>query len=330
MHRIRSPIITDSSRFRKSSTVNIQQMDNLVEEEAPEEEPPKSGRTNRSLSSGKEKLRPTTLVSIHGNSHGDSDTDEEDEDDDEFENERGSVLEGIYNPADYDHLAVSSEIRELFQLISRYAPQTIELDYKLKPFIPEFIPAVGDIDAFIKVTRPDKKEESLGLTVIDEPSLKQSDPSVLDLQLRAISKESTTKSITVKTLEDAEKNVKEIDKWIKSISDLHRSKPPPAVHYSRNMPSIDTLMQEWSPQVEELLKDISLPSADMDVNLAQYVDIACNILDIPVFNSRIQSLHLLFSLYLTFKKHQHFQNQRQQLESEDNAYGGETVDHLIL
>jgi len=34
----------------------------------------------------------------------------------------------------------------------RYTPQTIELETKLKPFIPDFIPAVGDIDAFLKVT----------------------------------------------------------------------------------------------------------------------------------------------------------------------------------
>lgn len=34
----------------------------------------------------------------------------------------------------------------------RYTPQTIELDHKLKPFIPDFIPAVGDIDAFLKVS----------------------------------------------------------------------------------------------------------------------------------------------------------------------------------
>lgn len=34
----------------------------------------------------------------------------------------------------------------------RYTPQTIELEYKIKPFIPDFIPAVGDIDAFIKVS----------------------------------------------------------------------------------------------------------------------------------------------------------------------------------
>ena len=33
----------------------------------------------------------------------------------------------------------------------RYTPQTIDLEHKMKPFNPDFIPAVGDIDAFLKV-----------------------------------------------------------------------------------------------------------------------------------------------------------------------------------
>ena len=36
-------------------------------------------------------------------------------------------------------------------LFHRYTPQSIELDHKLRPFIPDYIPAVGDIDAFLKV-----------------------------------------------------------------------------------------------------------------------------------------------------------------------------------
>ena len=56
-----------------------------------------------------------------------------------------------YDPAEYENLPVSSDIKELFQYITRYTPQTIELEHKLKPFIPDYIPAVGDIDAFIKV-----------------------------------------------------------------------------------------------------------------------------------------------------------------------------------
>merc|ERR1719192_1492809 len=75
------------------------------------------------------------------------DDDEEDgsdssEDDDEEEDGRNMALEGAYDPAEYENLPVSSDIKELFQYITRYTPQTIELEHKLKPFIPDYIPAV--------------------------------------------------------------------------------------------------------------------------------------------------------------------------------------------
>ena len=41
----------------------------------------------------------------------------------------------------------------------RYTPQLIDLDHKLKPFIPDFIPAVGDIDAFLKVESEHPKND---------------------------------------------------------------------------------------------------------------------------------------------------------------------------
>ena len=72
------------------------------------------------------------------------------------------------------------------------------------------------------------------------------------------------------------------------------------------MPDIDTLMQEWSPEFEELLGKVSLPTAEIDCTLAEYIDMICAILDIPVYKSRIQNLHLLFSLYSEFKNSQHF------------------------
>jgi intraflagellar transport protein 46 len=77
----------------------------------------------------------------------------------------------------------------VFKLIERYQPQNIELDFKLKPFIPDYIPSIGDIDAFLKVPRPDGKADNLGLTVVDEPSSNQSDPHVLDLFFRTLSKQ---------------------------------------------------------------------------------------------------------------------------------------------
>lgn len=180
------------------------------------------------------------LTSQRGFSENDDDDDDDDDDSPETDSDEdddevhGAPLEGVYDPADYEHLPVSSEMKDLFQYISRYTPQLIELDHKLKPFIPDFIPAVGDIDAFLKVPRPDGKPDNLGLLVLDEPSTKQSDPTVLSLWLTENSKQhNITQHMKVKSLEDAERNPKAIDTWIESISELHRSKPPATVHYTR-------------------------------------------------------------------------------------------------
>ncbi|XP_018428207.1 PREDICTED: intraflagellar transport protein 46 homolog [Nanorana parkeri] len=112
--------------------------------------------------------------------------------------------------------------------------------------------------------------------------------------------------IKVKSLENAERNHKAIDSWIASISELHHSKPPASVHYTRPMPEVETLMQEWQPEFEELLGKASLPSADLDCDLATYIDMICGVVDIPVYKSRTQSLHVLFSLFSEFKNSQHF------------------------
>tara|TARA_B110000503_G_C6779833_1_gene262784 strand:+ start:194 stop:301 length:108 start_codon:yes stop_codon:yes gene_type:complete len=35
----------------------------------------------------------------------------------------------------------------------------MELDANLKVFVPEFIPAVGEVDAYLKMNRPDSEVE---------------------------------------------------------------------------------------------------------------------------------------------------------------------------
>ena len=77
--------------------------------------------------------------------------------------------------------------------------------------------------------RPDKKEEELGLKFLDEPAASQTDPTVLELQLRAMSKKLQYGDVVVRSIENAAKNPIAIEKWIQSIGDLHRSKPPPQV-----------------------------------------------------------------------------------------------------
>ncbi|GIL78712.1 hypothetical protein Vretimale_387 [Volvox reticuliferus] len=90
---------------------------------------------------------------------------------------------GAYNAQEYKHLNVPEDVRELFQYIDGYKPEIVELETKLKPFIPDYIPAVGGIDEFIKVPRPDGKPDYLGLKVLDEPAAEQSDPKAVTSQL---------------------------------------------------------------------------------------------------------------------------------------------------
>ena len=248
------------------------------------------------------------------------DEDDYDEDDDDDEDVTSHPIEGLYDPAEFSDLPVSEEVTELFDYILRYVPQKLDLDSKLKPFIPDFIPAVGDIDAFIKVESDNPLQ--LGLTVLDEPTAKQSDPNIMELQLRSLSKSSSARLSKVKKVVNIDKDSKVVEKWILDIDSLHRSKPPPTVQYSRQMPDVDQLMAEWPHQLQTLINQAGVPSAALDVSLESYVDIICALLDIPIYKSRIQvrtynnapstllnslqALHVFFNLFSAFKQSEHF------------------------
>lgn len=216
-------------------------------------------------------------------------------------------MAGGYDPKDMEHLQVSAEIKELFQYIQRYKPQDIELESKLKCFIPDYVPSVGQIDAFLKVPRPDGQPSTLGLSLLDEPAATQSDSTVLDLQIRAVSKRQHGDA-AVRSIENAHKDPKAIQRWIENLAELHRSKPLPQVNYTKNMPDIETLMQVWPEEIEAVIKEIDLPGVDMDVTLEDYVSLVCNVMDVPVYNNKVESLHVLFTLFSEFNSNQHFMN----------------------
>lgn len=92
---------------------------------------------------------------------------EEDEDEEEEENEdeesEGKVL--LYDEKEFADLDVGPEMRQVFSFIGLYTPRVIELEFELKPFIPDFMPAVGDIDAFIKVSVGADGTHSLLVTI---------------------------------------------------------------------------------------------------------------------------------------------------------------------
>jgi intraflagellar transport protein 46 len=45
-----------------------------------------------------------------------------------------------------------SEVQELFQYVQRYTPVEFALDFKLQPFLPDFIPSLGQVDDQIKAS----------------------------------------------------------------------------------------------------------------------------------------------------------------------------------
>ncbi|KAF4686838.1 Intraflagellar transport protein 46 [Perkinsus olseni] len=243
-----------------------------------------------------------------------------------------------YRAEDFANLNVSDEIKDLFGYIGRYNPHTVELETRLKPFIPDLIPAVGEVDAALKIPPPSvglrggsrgegpdtgvgvtdvmSKLNGLGLVELDEPSLSQSDPAVVQLKLRSVTQCGKVDSLRVRRVPYPETiNQREVDNWVSQIEELHEegATTSSVMNYSHKMPSIDRLMQAWPPEMEEYLSSTAAlpdPSPDLDVDLVTYIRIICAMLDIPVHDnstaSIIEALHMLFSLYLDFTSNPHF------------------------
>lgn len=137
-------------------------------------------------------------------------------DEDEVSDDEKEVP-GAYNPSQYANLPVNSDIKEIFEYIVRYKPQKVELDTKLKPFIPDYIPAVGEVDAFLKMPKPDGQKEDLGITVLDEPALNNEDKTVLELKYVQSKNVTRAVNINVDSIECADKKPKEISRWVSSV-----------------------------------------------------------------------------------------------------------------
>ena len=84
------------------------------------------------------------------------------------------------------------------------------------------------------------------------------------------------------------------------------------------MPEIDQLMQVWPHEVEEDLRVLTSPSAALETSLDSYTDILCSLLDIPVYKSRVQALHVMFTLFAAFKNSEHFTQYGEEPELQTN------------
>ena len=202
-----------------------------------------------------------------------------------------------------------TELASLFALISNFEPNPEELHVHWKPFIPPLQPAIGAIDAFIKVPRPDGELDDLGLTILDEPSISQSNPQVLKMELReqyGISSPANEGDGYSGFIEDAPKNQKALISWLDAIEEIHRNRPPGNFIYSSTMPEMQDLMDVWPKSFEDALDAVGLPSAELDLSFDELAKLMCAILEIPVRNNIIESLHCLFTLFAEFERNPAF------------------------
>ena len=116
------------------------------------------------------------------------------------------------------------------------------LETILKPFIPEYIPAIGEVDAFLKVPRPDGIEETIGLTKLDEPTLNPQDPTVLEFKYIQAQQKPIAQAMEVHTIQGTD-NESQVNNWITNVMELRKGQHAPTVSYTKNMPDIEHLMQ---------------------------------------------------------------------------------------
>lgn len=214
------------------------------------------------------------------------------------------------NPDNWNNLNIPQEMKECFQYIVKYAPQNIEIEYILQPFIPDYVPAVGDVDAFLKISCPQTFDinkqnkisnmvENLGLIVLDEPSGHQSEPSLLNMRLKSIL---TNTNMTTILQTPVAKSDRDIQKWVTEVEQLHVSQSRKNTIDIQLNTNIDTLMAEWPASFEKTLNHIGFPTYNIDCSLDLYIRIICALFDIPILENTqyhyIIALHTLFNLFL--------------------------------
>ncbi|KAJ3152406.1 Intraflagellar transport protein 46 [Geranomyces michiganensis] len=246
--------------------------------------------------------------------------------------------------------ASGASFKELFAFIDAYTPLETELPNALQPFVPDYMPSIGDIDPMLKPAPPAPPPlprtgaaaasaaappPNLGIAVLDEPRLAQTDPAVLDLQLRAAHKAtlggggggggSPAPASKIRTLDlrsgPEGAGARALGQWIKSMGAIKGHATAEAVHYSNKMPDLEKLMEQWPEEVESAFKsgEVDIPPAEIDLPLPAYSQLMCNMIDIPVYPSpggvkrkdnetraHIEALHVFFSLYLEFHSSAHF------------------------
>ncbi|KAH8378106.1 hypothetical protein KR093_009322 [Drosophila rubida] len=223
-------------------------------------------------------------------------------------------------PDKWEQLPLQAELKEIFPYILKYTPQTIETPYHLQPFIPEFVPAVGDVDAMLKVQAPallqpqrqrelDEQLQRLGLMLLDEPSGTQSEPSLLNMKLRSVlsgsrGANSRHGGAYSATLVPTARSGKDIERWIGEVEQVHMTQ---SMYVAQPRKDVDALLEHWPHSYAEAATKDALDQAyrsclQQQSSLGDYVRVLCERFGVEgpleTQSDYIHSVQTLFALYL--------------------------------
>ncbi|XP_034666880.1 intraflagellar transport protein 46 [Drosophila subobscura] len=221
-------------------------------------------------------------------------------------------------PDKWEQLPLQQDVKDIFPYILKYTPQTIDTPFHLQPFIPEFVPAVGDVDALLKVQAPpllqpqrqrelDEHLERLGLWLLDEPSGTQSEPSLLNMKLRSVlsgSRGRNPRHASSAALVPTARSAKDIDKWIGEVEQVHMTQ---SMYDAQPRKDIDALLEDWprsyaDAETKDALDDAYRSCLQQHLPLADYVRVLCERFGIegPLDSQAdyIHNVQTLFALYL--------------------------------
>jgi len=69
-------------------------------------------------------------------------------------------------------------------------------------------------------------------------------------------------------------------------------------------PPYDTLLQTWPEEIEPLVRSLRRPDGAVDADVDVLARTVCGLLDIPVYDDLVDSLHHVFMLYLEMKNNE--------------------------
>ncbi|XP_055838609.1 intraflagellar transport protein 46 homolog [Episyrphus balteatus] len=242
----------------------------------------------------------------------DSDASDSESEDSKEYRENQQLGTRLISPSSWDNLSLPQEIKEIFPYIAKYTPQLIETEYHLQPFVPEYVPAVGDVDAFLRVSFPaimdirreqDIQEhlQKMGLHFLDEPSGQQSEPSLLSIKLGSVLTGSA-RSHSASKVPIAKSIIKDVDKWITEVEHIHLGQ---SGHNVQPEKDIETMMIDWPQSYATLQNELNRAYNDDNLSLVEYIRVLCEKLEIDCGGPGeltqaqcIQKVYTLFSMYL--------------------------------